>query len=67
MPTLDPALLCSSSAGSDLGCESGLIYKDLQVLSLSGSHLENPFIKHSSCAKPYQPSIHNKGHLMLAN
>ena len=25
MPTLDAALLCTSRAGSDLGCESGLV------------------------------------------
>ena len=25
MPTLNAALLCSSRAGSDLGCESGLV------------------------------------------
>ena len=32
MPTLDAALLCSSRAGGDLGCESGIYRKDTEPL-----------------------------------
>ena len=31
MPTFDAALLCSSRAGSDLGCESGLVRGALSI------------------------------------
>ena len=33
IPTLDAALLCSSRVGSDLGCESGLVYGFAQIVS----------------------------------
>ena len=41
-PTLDPALLCNSRAGSDLGLESGLV-EELCKLGLSFLTLDDRY------------------------